>query len=107
MKTKTKFFATGLIAGLAILSSTVTYATQNCQEMPGNLNIISVTGQKPGGSEHEITQENRVRLNEKAMEICSEAGFCVEEASIKTTFYFHEWRNIGGGTMTAVVNCLQ
>jgi hypothetical protein len=47
------------------------------------------------------------RLNEKAMEICSEAGFCVEEASIKTTFFFHPWTKVGHGTMTAVVNCLK
>jgi len=110
MKIKNKFVATGLLAGLAIFGSAVSSAAQTCQEMPGELHLVSVEGSKRGedfGMEYDLKQENRIRLNEKAMVTCSEGEFCVEDASIETTFFFSPWTKVGRGTMTAVVNCLK
>lgn len=101
--------ATGLVSGLAILCPTVSSAAQACLEMPGKLHLISAHGAGRGEEymSNELMQEIRVRLNEKAMATCSEREFCIENASIKTTFFFHPWTKIGSGTMTAVVNCLE
>jgi len=110
MEIKNKLVATGLIAGLAIFGSSVSSAAQACQELPGKLHLVSVGGTKRGqefSAEYELIQENRIRLNEKALETCSEGDFCVEEASIKTTFFFHPWTKVSHGSMTAVVNCLK
>jgi hypothetical protein len=107
MKNKNQFVVVGLLTGFAILGSTESQAAQTCLEMPGELHLISVNGQKPEGYEHEINQENRIRLNEKAMENCFEGEFCVEKTSIKTTYFFHPWTKIGRGSMTAIVNCLK
>ena len=107
MEIKNKFVTIGLVAGLAIFSSTVSYAAQTCQEMPGELHLISVEGtNRDEFGEYYLMQDLRVKLNEKARVTCSEGEFCVEDASIKTTFFFHPWTRIGHGSMAAVVNCL-
>jgi hypothetical protein len=111
MKNMKQFIITGLLAGFAIFVPISSQAAGACLEMPGELHLISVNGQKPeryeGEYEYEINQENIIRLNEKAIEICFEAEFCVENSSIKTTYIFHPWIKIGHGSMTAVMNCLK
>lgn len=107
MKNKNQFLVVGILTGFTIFGSTVSQAARTCLEMPGELHLISVYGQKPGGYEYEINQKNRISLNEKAMEICYEGEFCIENTSIKTTYFFHPWTKIGSGSMTAVVNCLK
>lgn len=102
MKIKTKFMTTALVTGLTIFNSTVSYATQTCLEMPGELHLISI-----GFGENSLPQEDRIRLDAKARITCSEAAFCIENASIKTTYFVHPWTGIGHGTMTAVANCLK
>jgi hypothetical protein len=86
------------------------FATQACLERNGELHLASVEGSKRGeefGMEYDLIQENRIRLNDKAPEICSGDEFCIEDTSIKTTFFFHPWTRVGRGSMTAVVNCLE
>jgi hypothetical protein len=110
MKVKNNFVVTGLTAGFVFFGSAVPSAAQACQELPGELHLISVEGSISGDDlpmEGELVKENRKRLNEKAMAICSESEFCVENASIKTTFFFNTWTKISSGSMTAVVNCLE
>ena len=80
----------------------------SCQEIPGELHFLTVKGSyNDQTGEYEATKDLRISLNEKAMEKCLEADFCVEETSIKTTFFFHTWRRILHGSMKAVVNCLK
>ncbi len=108
MNNKNQFVVAGFMAGFVIFASTVSYAAQACQEMPGELHLISVEGSKRGEfMEREIEVENRIRLNEKALEICSGGEVCIEDASVKTTYFFHPWLRKTYGTMTAVVNCLK
>jgi len=110
MAMKIKIVAIRVLAGLAIFGSTASSAAQACLEMPGELNLASVEGSKRGedfGMEYDLIHENRIRLDEKAAAICSGKKFCVEDTSIKTTFYFHPWTKVGRGSMTAVVNCLK
>lgn len=109
MKNKNQFVVVGLLAGLAIFGSTASQAAQTCLEMQGELHLISVEGKirESLNMEYDLRQDNRIRLNEKAMMICSDSQFCVESTSIKTTFFFHPWTRIGQGSMKAVVNCLK
>lgn len=107
---KIKLEMAGFIAGLTIFCATAPSTALACQEMPGDLHLISVDGSKKGEEfalEHDLIQANRIRLNEQAIIVCSEGEFCVENASIKTTFFFHPWTRVGHGSMTAVVNCLK
>lgn len=107
---KIKIGIAGLIAGLTIFVSKAQSADLTCQEMPGELHLVSVNGSKRGEEihlEYELRQANRVKLNEKTMILCSKIEFCVEDKSIKTTFVFHPWTRVGYAAMTAVVNCLQ
>jgi hypothetical protein len=108
MKIKNKFVATGLIAGLAIFGPTVTFADQTCQELPGELHLVLAKGAiNDQFGENDLKPELRIRLDEEAKKTCSESRFCVEDGSIKTTFFFHTWTKILHGSMTAVVNCLK
>lgn len=107
MKNKNQFVVRGLIAGLAILGATGSYAAQDCQEMPGELHFISVEGRtRDEFGEYDLIKKNRIRLDAKAVDTCSEE-FCIEDASIKTTFFFNEWTRVGHGTMKSIVNCLE
>jgi hypothetical protein len=107
MEYKNQFVLVGLLAVFAIFGSPSSQSAQSCLEMPGKLHLVSVNGEKPEGYEHEINHDNRIKLNEKASQFCFEGEFCVEESSIKTTYFFNTWTKIGRGSMTAVVNCLE
>lgn len=107
MKIKNKFVAGGLFAVLAIFGFTTASAAQTCQEMPGELHIVSVKGATNDEfGEKDLKQELRIKLDEIAKTTCSEGEFCIEDGSIKTTFFFHTWTKVLHGSMTAVVNCL-
>lgn len=108
MKIKNKFVAAGLIAGFATFGPTVTFADQTCQELPGELHLVSVKGATVDEfGENDLRQELRMRMDEEAKMTCSEGEFCVEDASTKATFFFHPWTKVLHGSMTAVVNCLK
>lgn len=100
--------ATGLFVGLAISGSSESFAAQTCQEVPGELRLVSVKGATNDDFGHNaLKRELRTRLDEEAKMTCSEGKFCVEDASIKTTFFFNTWTKVLHGSMTAVVNCLK
>lgn len=116
MKMKNKFFATGLIAGLAILVSTDSYAAQTCQEMPGELHEIKVEGRASsrrhaglnGALISRIKEENLIRLDERAKMTCSGRFFCIESTSIKSDVDEEEFFvTLISVQTSAVVNCLK
>lgn len=108
MKMKNRFMATCLYSGLATFGSINSFAAQTCQEVPGALRLVSVKSATNDDFGHNaLKRELRAMLDEEARMICSEAEFCFEDTSIKTTFSFNTWTKVLHGTMTAVVNCLE
>ncbi len=116
VKNKNQLIVVGLLAGFAIFGSTSSQAAQTCQEMQGELHMISVEGEnrhhipKTANINDEISkieQENLIRLDERAKMICSNYKYCIDERSIesKVRVIDHFVTRIYIQT-TAAVNCL-
>lgn len=113
MKMKNKFVVTGLIAGLAIFSSTFSYAAQACHEREGSLQIVTVnsgiTQVVSSADIAELYKYNLVDLNRSAAKACSGGIFCIEDSTIKHEATSHNDRFVAYMNLktTALVNCLK